>query len=346
MKKSLNRENEMLKRNYIEYIKNCRGAADGTVNMFTKALNNYLDFTKNANITSITKEKAMEYKDYIENNGSNDRTVVAYLTALQKFFVWLSTQQSANKKQKIINASDYLTASRSIKSAATRPTEKEVPTYEEIYKLFKSIEINNEVDMRDKALIAFLVCTGIRVEALITLTLKTVDLKRELVKQYPCLGVKTKFSKSIDTYLLKFNNEMFNSIVEWIKYLKDVKKFTDDEPLFPRNKLSGFDNFTMIDNKPWANEVSVLAMLERRFKEANVEYCSSHRFRDLVVQLGLTSCENALQIKAISQNFGHENITTTIMQYGTLKPKQLGRVIKQLNYDNINEDYNKWTDVC
>lgn len=346
MQNKLNRKNEKLRRNYEEYLREYKGASEKTINMFNKVLRRFNEFYENMDFTHITKETAIGFKKKLElEQKLCARTIVAYIHQLKKFFEWLG-EQEVPRKQKIKVASQYLNVSKDIKTSVTKPTEKEIPDFEEIKKLFNSIIVENEVDKRDKALIAFLLCSGIRIKALITLPLKSIDIKKGCIKQFPSFGVETKFSKSIETYLFNFYDEMIKEIIDWATYLKEVKHFEDDMPLFPKNKLLADDNNSFIDNKPWEGESSVIKMLKKRFEQCGIAYYSPHRFRDLTVKLGLLASENALQVKAVSQNLGHEHVATTLSQYGTLRPEQLNRAIKSLNYKNVTDDFNKWTDYC
>lgn len=344
--KNLNRKNEKLRREYEEYLLDCRGASQKTVNMFNKVLHRLLIFTDNADLTAFTKEDAVKFKKSLENEkGISARTVVSYTQQLRNFFEWLS-EQAVPRKQKIKTAGQYLTVSSEIKKSSIMPTEKEIPDFDEIKRLFDSIGIEKEVDMRDRALIALLLCTGMRINALITLPLKAVDIKNNCVRQYPALGVKTKFSKSILSYIFLFDNEMYTSIASWVTYLKEVKKIDDDMPLFPKNKLLADDNTSFVDNKPWVDDVSVKNMFKKRFQKCGVKYYPPHRLRDLSIRLGLLVSENGLHVKAVSQNVGHEKVATTLNQYCTFRPEQLGKVIKNLRYENVTKDFNKWTDIC
>ena len=67
-------------------------------------------------------------------------------------------------------------------------------------------------EMRIRAAAVFMFLSGIRVGALVTLPLEAVDLSSRTVKQWPSLGVRTKFSKHATTYLL--NIPELNGVIE------------------------------------------------------------------------------------------------------------------------------------
>jgi hypothetical protein len=46
-----------------------------------------------------------------------------------------------------------------------------------------------------------------------------------------------------------------------------------------------------------------------------------------------SACRTPRQIKAWSQNLGHENIATTLTSYGTIDPRQQGEVIGAISLE-------------
>lgn len=48
------------------------------------------------------------------------------------------------------------------------------------------------------------------------------------------------------------------------------------------------------------------------------------------MRLGQALCKTAEELKAWSQNLGHENVMTTVTSYGNLDGHRLGQVIKAI----------------
>ena len=67
-------------------------------------------------------------------------------------------------------------------------------------------------EKRIKAAAIFMFLSGIRVGAFVSLPLSAVDLQTRTVKQWPSLGVRTKFRKRATTYLLEIPG--LNEVVE------------------------------------------------------------------------------------------------------------------------------------
>jgi len=48
--------------------------------------------------------------------------------------------------------------------------------------------------------------------------------------------------------------------------------------------------------------------------------------------LALRHCKTGDQIKAISQNFGHEHIATTLSAYANYDPQRLSEILKNIDF--------------
>ena len=86
--------------------------------------------------------------------------------------------------------------------------------------LANSFDTNSEVSFRNKALLAFTYCTGMRDAAVRTITLGCIDIERMTVIQDPKKGVDVKFSKVIYSKIFPFDQELINILLQWIEYLK------------------------------------------------------------------------------------------------------------------------------
>src|SRR5207247_1677334 len=95
---------------------------------------------------------------------------------------------------------------------ATAARTKRVPTLEQIKAVIAATPTVTEIDLRDRALIAFAIVTGIRDSAIASLRLKHIDVHQRLVIQDPA-QVKTKFSKRIETYFFPVGEDLEQIVV-------------------------------------------------------------------------------------------------------------------------------------
>lgn len=68
-------------------------------------------------------------------------------------------------------------------------------------------------------------------------------------------------------------------------------------------------------------------IFRRAFSGASLPYFSPHTFRHTLGHLAQEMCRTPEELKAWSQNLGHENLATTLNSYGKIDPHQQGEVI-------------------
>jgi hypothetical protein len=70
---------------------------------------------------------------------------------------------------------------------------------------------------------------------------------------------RTKRAKTFTTWFFPVGDGIRQIIADWIAYLRTVKEFAPDDPLFPKSKVEFSDSeercAVMIDRTPWANRV-------------------------------------------------------------------------------------------
>lgn len=337
----VNIKNERVKRRFFTWLKEAEGSCESTINNMEKSILLYEDFTKQADFTTFNPDKAMKFKKSLikrEYRGKpiSITTYHTYLRYLRKFFSWLSWQPGY--KSKITpDIVSYLKISEKEKRIATQYIPRKYPPLEYIVKLAGSIQINSKIDLRDRALISFTLLSGMRDKAIITLPLACFDEENLTISQNPKQGVQTKFSKYITSTLFKFDDKLIGYVLEWTKHLK-AKGFGSQDPLFPRSKLEqGKDNLSFepaneVEPIFWQGTGRIREIFKKRSQDAGLPYYPPHTFRHLAIDLAFKHCKTGEQIKAISQNFGHEHIATTLSSYANYDPQRLSEILKAMNF--------------
>ena len=322
-------KNEMAKRDYFEYLRDIERFSEDSIAAFEKSILNWQDFTKNADFSNFNKKQAVEFRDWLKNRkkkNTEEKISLSYayniLRLLRSFFEWLALQPKYRSR---INPSfiNCLKLSRNETRAAIQSKKKNVPTVEEIKTVIESIEVKNDVDNRDRAIISLLYLSGIRLSALISLPIKSFDRNKLVIDQDPNFEIKTKLRKRITTALVPLSfAKPLDYFTSWYDYLVKEKKFKPDDPIFPATKKEqGAENicyFSTGEIEPifWKSGSSVRKILEKRFIKAGVPYYKPHIFRDLIVKEFIQSPLTEEQKKAISQNLGHNDVVTTFGSYG------------------------------
>ena len=197
-----------------------------------------------------------------------------------------------------------------------------MPTLEEAKKIIGGIEIHNEIDMRDRAMLSFALITGCRISAIVSLKIRHFDRIKIRVRQNPGDGVRTKNSKTILTTFFPIGwDEPERYFLEWYDYLITKKGFAPSDPIFPATEREFGPAKTVyskdtVTREFWANTDSARAIFRKRCLNAELPYFHPHSFRHLVVSVLSKTRLTEEEKRAISRNLGHENVGTTFGSYG------------------------------
>ena len=325
-----NIENIKIIRKYRRYLLEAKGLNEKSIEKMERAIQLYRISKNDEDFKLFSIEKAIEFKDFLKskkfrNKNLSPNSYRTYLIHLKKFFYWLSNQPGYKSKIES-DAIEYLTVSKKENRIATQPRIRRFPTLEYMKELANSVDVSTEVGLRNRAIIAFAALTGIRDGAIISLPLKSVIEEGCYVIQDPADGTDTKFGKVIYSKIFNFDSDLLSYFLEWVKYLKR-KGYKPEDPLFPSSKtrrLEGFTSFqesTEVEPVFWKNTENVRKIFRSHCRVITKEYYSPHRFRDAVIYLALQYCVNGKEIKAVSQNFGHEHVATIISTYAQLSPE-------------------------
>jgi len=337
----VNIKNERMKRLFFKRLKEARGRCDATVNNVEKAILLYEEFTKYADLATYRPDKAIEFKKWLKKREFRGKVIAittyhTYLRHLRTFFHWLSEQ--AGFRSKITpDMVDYLSISEKEERIATQQAPRNYPPLEYVIKLTDSIKPISEIDKRDRALIAFTLLSGMRDKAIVTLPMGCFNMEALSINQNPKQGVETKFSKYIPSTLFTFDSKLLEYVTEWLTHLK-TKGFGSQNPLFPRSKKEqGDDNLSFeraqeVEPVFWQGAGRMRAIFKERAEEAGLPYFAPHTFRHLAVDLALKHCKTGEQIKAVSQNFGHEHVATTLSSYGNYTTYRLSEIISGMDF--------------
>jgi integrase len=160
-----------------------------------------------------------------------------------------------------------------------------------------------------------------------------VDLIAGCVNQ-DAREVKTKFSKTFNTFFFPVGDEIRGIVSEWISYLRDEKLWGNDDPLFPATHVAVGPSrqFEAVGLKQahWSTSTPIRKIFHDAFTAAGLPYFNPHSFRNTLVQLGEKVCKTPEHFKAWSQNLGHEKVLTTFLSYGEVSCQRQGKIIRDL----------------
>lgn len=345
MKKHIAR-NERIKREYFRFLKDANGKSDATVDAIRASILRLEHYTRFKDFSTFNREQAIAFKKHLTEQ-KNDRTgdplskatLNSTLNNIKAFLCWLAYQPGYKSKIHIPDT-EYLNLTDKEVRIAKTPRYRTIPTLEQIRHTIHAMPTGTEIERRNQAMLAFTILTGVRDSALISLRLKHVNIDAELVMQDP-REVKTKFSKRIDTYFFPVGDDIVQIVVDWVRYLKEEKLFGYEAPLFPKTKIevtpaTGF-HATGLDTSHWQTTAPVREIFKHAFQNTGLPYFNPHSFRHMLAQLGQKICTTPEQLKAWSQNLGHDNVLTTFTSYGELSTYRQGELMADIKLNTISK---------
>lgn len=340
LKTNFHSENERIKRKYFCHLKEVKGLSDKTITQVKKSVVRFEEFTNFKDFKKFTPKQASEFKRWFASSKSkitgdniSKSALLSAINHLKDFFVWLSVQKGYRK----ITAPDiqHFNLSENDKRAAKAGKPRDFASLEQIKMVIEKMPTTNEIERRNKAIICFLILTGVRVGALLSLKLKHVDLEKNFVNQDPN-EVETKFKKQIITYFINVDEEIRNRLFDWVKFLREEKLFSPNDPLFPaiENRYDGNGGFTKenLSTNHLHSTNTIDEIVKSAFENAGLKYHSPHTFRNTLTALASRFCSTPEEFKAYSQNLGHEEVLTTFISYGHVSHHRQGEIIKNMSF--------------
>jgi len=338
-------KNEKIKRKYLNWMTNAQGFSPKSITTIEKALWKYEEFTDDSDYASFSVKQAEGFKRFLANsiNKRSKKSLGStsqyhHLRHVKNFFIWLSGQAGYKSR---VSPSDvmYLQLSKKDRRLATATKAQKYPTLQQIQALC-GFEIKNEIDMRDRALIAFTALTGMRDRAVVTLPLGCFDPDKLVVDQNPNRGVETKFSKTISTTLFAVDKSLIKYVTDWYQFLINEKKFGIDDPLFPATEIGHISaNHHAFESKGmsksfWADAGPMRKIFQARSQETGITYFSPHKFRHFIINEAQKHISSVEQLKAVSQNLGHEHLATTFYSYGNMPDQTVNKLVSNIDFSS------------
>lgn len=334
-----NAENERIKRRYFAYLKEAKQHSEPTVDAAAKALSRFEEYTRYRDFKAFRYEQAVAFKrNLAEQTGKRSgeklskSTLNATLKQLRAFFFWLADQPGYKARLQYSDA-DYFNLSEKDTRIATAHRERKAPTLEQVKHVIETMPHGNEIECRNRAVVAFALLTGARDSAIASMKLKHVDMQERCIYQ-DAREVKTKFSKTFTTYFFPVGDGILEIVAEWVRFLREEKLWGNDDPLFPATRiaLGRTRQFgaTGLNRQNWSTATPIRAIFREAFERADLPYFHPHSIRKTLARLGEQVCKTPEDFKAWSQNLGHEQVLTTFTSYGAVRQDRQGEIIRKL----------------
>lgn len=336
---NFNQNNERIKRRYFAYLQEAQRYSVSTVDAVAKSLSRFEVDTKYKDFRAFHFEQAIAFKRRLVERPSDrtgaklsKATAHAMLANLKRFFHWLAGQPGYKSRLQFSD-SDYFNLSEKDVRIATSRREQRVPTLEQIHHVLEKMPIGDEVQLRNRAVIAFTLLSGARDSAIASMKLKHVDMAQSTVFQ-DAREVKTKFSKSFKSTFFPVGGPALAIVSNWISFLRETKLRDGDAPLFPSVHIgmSIEQQFEAagLGATGWKSAGPIRKIFRDAFEAAGLPHFPPHSFRHTLVKLGETLCKTPEEFKAWSQNMGHEGVLTTFVSYGTVSGARQNELLRSM----------------
>lgn len=336
---SHNPENERIKRAYLVYLKEARRLSEHSVDAAAAALARFEAYTRFRDFRRFHFEQAIGFKRRLAEEKNmrtgeqlSKATVLATLNTLRVFLQWLSQQPGYRSRIQYADA-DYFTLSDKDARIASVGHERPVPTLEQLQHVIAQMPSGTEIELRDRAVVAFTLLTGARDGATASFKLKHIDLEVGKVAQ-DAREVRTKFSKTFTTWFFPVGEEIFTIVQEWVHVLKMEKLFGPQDPLFPATAVGQDPEMRFaasgLSRAHWSNATPIRKIFRQAFARVGLPYANPHSARKTLAQLGERLCRTPEEFKAWSQNLGHDGVMTTFNSYGQVAANRQAELIKDL----------------
>jgi len=334
-----NSHNERIKRRYFTYLKEASRYSEATVDQVSQALARFEADTGYRDFRTFQPEVAVAFKRHLAIHASaqtrralSKATLHSTLAHLKRFFHWLAGQPGYRARLSYSDA-DYFNLTAKEARIATARREKPFPTLEQVRHVISSMPTANDIDQRNRALVAFTLLTGARDSAIASMKLKHIDLVEGKVHQ-DAREVATKFSKTFTTFLFPVGDDIPQIVTDWVNHLRGHLLWGNDDPLFPATSMtvgeSGGFEAAGLKRAHWTSAAPIRGIFREAFTRAGLPYFNPHSLRNTLVQLGEQLCRTPEDFKAWSQNLGHEGVLTTFRSYGAVGNNRQGEIIRGL----------------
>jgi integrase/recombinase XerD len=342
-------ENERIKRAYFTYLKEARRLSEHSIDAAAAAISRFEDYTKYRDFKRFHTQQAVGFKRRLSGEinqrtgeALSKSTVFTALNVLRTFFQWLAGQPGY-RSFLTYSDSDYFNLSEKEARVAKASPEKRTPSIEQILHVLHAMPVSSAIEKRNRAVIAFILLTGVRDGAAASLKLKHVDLGDGKVVQ-DAREVRTKFSKTFTTWFFPVDDGVRQIVIDWVEFLQKDMFFGPSDPLFSATRVMNGEDHQFIavglSRAHWSNATPIRAIFKEAFSEAGLPYFNPHSFRRTLAQLGERLCHTPEEFKAWSQNLGHETVLTTFSSYGQVSPSRQATLIRQLGDADLHASPN------
>lgn len=334
-----NPENEKIKRDYFRFLREAGGRDVATIDGVAKSLARFEASTKARDFKRFHREQAVAFKTQLQNAVNartgeqlSKATVLSVLRDLRAFFIWLAREPGYKSHLAYSDADYFNLADKDVAIARARRAPNP-PTPDQMRRVLDAMPAATVLERRDRAVVAFVCLTAVRVRALTTIPLGAVDPARGTV-EHDARVVRTKAAKTFRADFHPVVPGAAEIVADWCAELGRDHGWGPNDPLFPHNDMGLDDNggFVAVGlaRKGWAGSDPVRTIFKHAFAAAGLPYFNPHSLRAMLVGHYMAMNLTPAQMKAVSQSLGHAEVMTTFTSYGQIPVHRQSELIREL----------------
>lgn len=327
---------------YTVYLENHQNLDVRTVDEHLRSLARMSGFFEHKDFEKITIDDACNFKDALRSLCIGDvqgalsiSTVSHTLDRCRAFIQWLQRQSDTKTHADLAG---YFSLSRRERVIEANTVKGTSLTFDQALCIFSAMPITNPIELRNRAIIAMFIVTGIRIAALVTLRGKHVNIRTRWINQDP-REVDTKLSKHIRTYCLDLGSGLLNALDEWVTWRntngfdQDAAFFLPDRYIRPNALGFGYRGNEVEIARCWKSEDPVQLIVKEAANAVGLlsENISSHDFRKVLhpflVKRGDMTVKDEV---ALQLNFGHTPKEIIRKHYSSMQDSEREEVLDEL----------------
>jgi integrase len=321
------RDNWKLAKRYLQYRVDVDGIGPGSAEVEATYLRHILEwadgvpFSRAQSIRPVLPEYVGGLAGRGEATSSSGTHARKILATARRFFDWAALNQAEYRGLK-----GAWTATLKARKQDQTSKKPDAVSLDEV-RAIAAAPARSILERRAQAGALLMYLSGVRVGALVTISIGAVDLHSRTVKQHPSLGVRTKNRTHATTSLLDIP-ELYPAVEAWDGEVRSrlpgsamwfAPLSPDTGELDPSRKVVG------------EHRVAVARKNLRDFlKSHGLPYHAPHAFRHGHIHYGYERAKTMADLKALSMNVMHKGIRTTDEVYSRLSDSDVHSRVVQL----------------
>lgn len=160
-------------KHFEKYLANEKRYPETTITGYIRDVEDYQEFIKESHINYLTinKEEIRSYLKYLDEHKLSKSTISRKLSALRHFYSYLVLEGKINTNQ--------------FKLISNPKKDKKLPNflqYDELDKIFDSIDLDTDLGIRNRLIVELLYATGLRVSELVNLKINDIDMSAKEIR--------------------------------------------------------------------------------------------------------------------------------------------------------------------